>query len=48
MCQWVGFNLRFGVRLDVLWAVEGIRSPDFSARNRFKSLRKMAGKGEIA
>ena len=46
--QWVGFNLGFGVKVSVLWAVESGPASIDGVHNRFKSLRKMAGKGEAA
>ncbi|HTB01943.1 MAG TPA: hypothetical protein VK804_15855 [Bradyrhizobium sp.] len=44
----VGFNRRFGVKLDALWAVESAPPPLDGDGKQFKSLIKMAGKGEIA
>jgi hypothetical protein len=43
--QRVGFRRRFGVKLAILWAGES--APPLMARDgkRFKSLRKVAGKG---
>ena len=46
--QWVGFNLRFGVKVWALLAVESGPVPVYGVSNRFKSLRKMAGKSEAA
>ena len=46
--QWVGFNRRFGVKVSMLWAVESGLVPVYDVSNRFKSLGKMAGKGEAA
>ena len=46
--QWVGFNLRFGVKVSILWAVESGPVPVDGVSNRFKSLRKLAGKAEAA
>jgi hypothetical protein len=42
--QWVGFNLRFGVKVFVLWAVESGRVPADGVSNRFKSLGNWLGR----
>jgi hypothetical protein len=42
--QWVGFNLRFGVKVSMLWAVESGLVPVDGGSNRFKSLGKLAGR----
>jgi hypothetical protein len=44
----VGFNRRFGVKLQLLWAVESDPPPIDRDGKHFKWLRKLAGKGEIA
>ena len=44
----VGFGRSFGVKLGVLWAVEGTLPAIFGNGKRFKKLLKLTGKGEAA
>jgi hypothetical protein len=44
----VGFNLRFSVKLALLWAAESDPLRDFRDGKHFKKLIKMAEKGEFA
>jgi hypothetical protein len=42
--QWVGFNLRFGVKVLILWAVESGPVPVDGVSNHFKSLGNWLGR----
>jgi hypothetical protein len=46
--RWVGFGRAFGVKLEVLWAVETRMKLHYVGCKHFKWLRKLTGTGEDA